>query len=93
VPALPPIRLADDQITAIREHVTAEVNRALADRQEHRDQVLTEAAELIMSVSSARLDEIGEDKIRPSDWERHSEWCDAADVLLAARTTTAQEQQ
>lgn len=59
------------------------------DRARHRKEVLTEGHVLITSASLARLEEIDEDDRRPSHWERHQEWCDAADLLLAARTTTA----
>lgn len=52
---------------------------------EHRARVLTEAHGLITAASLARLEAINEDDRRPSDWDRHGEWCDAAAVLLAAR--------
>ncbi|MCG6493402.1 hypothetical protein [Kitasatospora sp. A2-31] len=50
----------------------------------YRAEILTEAAEMIRTTASARLDEVGEDDIRPSDWERHGEWYDAADILIEA---------
>jgi hypothetical protein len=50
----------------------------------HRTQVLAEARELITAASNERLHEIDEDDLRPSDWERHGEWCAAADVLIEA---------
>ena len=52
-----------------------------------RDQVLAEAAELLAATSAKQLDEIDEDDLCPSDMERHQQWCEAANVLLAARTT------
>jgi hypothetical protein len=72
---------ADHQRQAFREH-TATAILALV-----RDQHFTEGAELITSASLARLDEIDEDDQRPSDWERHQEWCDAANVLRTARSS------
>ncbi|MFB8242023.1 hypothetical protein ACFC58_36360 [Kitasatospora purpeofusca] len=55
----------------------------------HRAEVLTEGAVLIRTAAGAHLDEVDEDDIRPSDWDRHGEWCNAADVLTAARTPTS----
>ena len=76
-------------LAEFREQVRAEF--AQGDAREilarHRDQVLTEAAGLVFAWSAARLDEIDEDDLDPSDMERHQERCEAANVLLAARTT------
>lgn len=60
------------------------VVRLRAELATARAQVLTDGARLIVSTSRARLDAIGDDGRRPSDWERHQEWLDAADLLLAA---------
>ncbi|MEU6237386.1 hypothetical protein [Kitasatospora sp. NPDC047058] len=50
----------------------------------YRAEVLTEARALIVAASNDRLDAIDEDDRQPSDWERHEEWCTAADVLKNA---------
>lgn len=65
--------------------MAGEIRRLRAELASRRDQVLTEGANLITTASLARLEEIDEDDRRPSDWERHQEWCDAASLLLAAR--------
>lgn len=39
-----------------------------------------QVAQKIQAASLALLEEIDQDDRRPSHWERHQEWCDAADV-------------
>jgi hypothetical protein len=65
-----------------------EVGRAL---DAFRDQVLTEAAKLLVSEARRRYDAIDEYDRDPSDEEQYQQWLDAAHVLRAARSTTAQE--
>ncbi|MFD4397240.1 hypothetical protein [Kitasatospora sp. NPDC058478] len=50
----------------------------------YRVEVLNEGCMLITTASKSRLDEIDEDDLRPSDWERHEQWAAAADVLKRA---------
>lgn len=75
-------------LAATSNEVTCRKAEELADA--YRAEVLAEGARLLTSTSGARLDEIDEDDRDPSDWEQHQEWCDAAALLLAARTTSPQ---
>lgn len=54
-----------------------------------RAHFLNEGAELIGAASTARLDEIDEDDLKPTHWERHQAWLDAASVLTRAAGTEA----
>ncbi|MFF0409109.1 hypothetical protein ACFYUY_01570 [Kitasatospora sp. NPDC004745] len=61
---------------------TAEAADAAIDA--YRSAIVAENWWRIVGASKARLDEIDEDDLRPSDWERHEQWCAAADVLKAS---------
>ncbi|MFE2407081.1 hypothetical protein ACFXDE_01920 [Kitasatospora sp. NPDC059408] len=57
---------------------------------DYRAEVLAEAHAMILAASKGLLDAIDEADLAPSDWGRHQEWCDAADVLSrAAKAATA----
>lgn len=71
--------LTDDQLAEIRTHVTAEADRVLAALAQHRDQVLTEAAELLR----AHRGDLSDD----SPWWDTRDRDTAANLLLAARAT------
>lgn len=66
----------------------AEYDRLRQQLAAARNDALTEGAELIAAWSTAQLDEIDEDDLKPSDMERHQHRCEAANVLFAARTAT-----
>jgi hypothetical protein len=57
----------------------------------YRDQVLTEAAELLVATARRRHGAIGPQYRCVSDDKRLHEWLEAAKALLAARSTTDQE--
>jgi hypothetical protein len=80
--------LASAGLPVLSQNQTAELLAHFwpAIEQHFRSQHFTEGYELITSASRARLDAIDEDDRRPSDWERHQQWCDAADVLTAAHS-------
>ncbi|MEU8920354.1 hypothetical protein AB0D10_05360 [Kitasatospora sp. NPDC048545] len=50
----------------------------------YRSAIVAESRRRIIEASKAQLDEIDEDDLCPSDWERHEQWCAAADVLKRA---------
>lgn len=68
--------LSQHQAASIFTHYWPEIE------QHFREQVARE----IEAASLARLEGMDEDDLRPSHWERHQEWCDAA--AIARRTDT-----